>query len=79
MPCELVRVPERAMAAEIGRGGAENQTVRGDPSHDERAVAQRPQAHRQVEALLDQVDGPVRERHVDVKPGVEGREIGDRG
>ena len=68
----------RARRGEIGRRGGDHAAGLGELARLERAVGERADADREVEALGDQLDEAVVEHHVDVDLGIGAEEARDR-
>jgi hypothetical protein len=79
MPGELAGVTRRAVGAQVGRSGAHEPLARAEPARHERAVLEAgPDAHRDVDAFLDEVDAAVVEQHVELHLGEAALEVGQQ-
>jgi hypothetical protein len=67
------------VASQIRGGGAGDDPGLAEAARDQVFRAERADADRQVEPLLEEVDGPVRQRHVDAHVAMAREELGDRG
>ncbi len=74
---EILRLVRFAVPLEVGRRGAADEPRGADPAADEILAARIADAHREVEALLDEIDHALGELDVELQlrmPGGEGRD-----
>jgi hypothetical protein len=59
---------DRALAAEVARGGADHALRRRQLAHDQRGIVQLADADLDVDVLVDQIDRVVGQQQVDLDP-----------
>ena len=67
---QILRLLRRAVLGQIGRGRAQQQAHVAQLARNQRAVLQRGDAQRDLEALGDQIDDAVGQKHVEIELGI---------
>ena len=79
MPGELARMSRHAVSGEISRARADDAADGAEPHCDQARIRQLPDAEREIDVLVDEIDHPVDQHHLHVDFTVGLQEFGHHG